>query len=260
MNADAELIHTLRGAIVREYAAEFGYVHQDAAAPSPAPDVNTSGVIPLRHSSPIGIVYGSGYWQGNVLTTAAHVTEGVEGFTGQLVEMVAQRLRVSSSEVRCYRLARPAGTEALFIDGASADAHLIGTRAAVSALKASCPSPADVEASMGWPLNNPVEEVFAPVLLSEGFPAGDQTGAPEKRYLSRYTRLGPVGGLYGFYTSLSRDEALVGDTLGGNSGGRGSLLPDGRHIGPIVRAGPSGGDQYITVIQPLTSEMGLIPA
>lgn len=258
-----DLLNQLREQIVHENAARFGYVQAgqaSVAAPAPQqPVLPSEGVMPLRHQSPIGIVYGSGFWHQQCLITALHVTADLPAFTQQLVDMVANALGVPVSTVGCYRLARPAGTEGLFIDGQFADAHIIGTHAAVQALKSTCPSITQVESLLGWPADNRVETAFAPVALSEGYPAGDQQGEPERRYLSRYTRLGPPGGLYGFYTSLEEERNLTGDTLGGNSGGRFSLLADSRVLGVTVRAGPSG-EQYHTIGQPLTNEMTLLAA
>lgn len=208
------------------------------------------------------IVHGSVFWKVvsgvPVMLTALHNTDSAPDLVRQLLALYEQRN--PRADANCYRLKRPAGTDQFFIDGAYADVHIIGPESAVREMKAECPSIRDFEEHIGWDAGNMIREPSAAVMIGEGYPAGAQSGQPERRHLSPYVRFDRVGGVYGFWSSLSGSEYVAGAVRGGFSGGRASTN-DPRFFGVVVRGGPDfETGREVAGVALLHSDMTLEPA
>lgn len=206
-------------------------------------------VIPLRLLD--GRIYGTAWFTygGKVLVTAWHVSDGSNEAISELLDLIPG--------ATCFRLKRVGMGGSNFIDGDYADVHLIGLKEDVQAFKASCPNELAFEDEMGLDAVAWNKLPSVPVMVADGFPAGDQQGAPERRYLSPSYRIDALGGLYAFWASLSEEMPYSpGAVLGGFSGGRGATK--GGLMGVVVRAALDGTTgREIAVIQPIHNSVVL---
>lgn len=203
-------------------------------------------VAPLRLEN--GLVYGTMHRAApGVMATAWHVTEGLD--ISGLVEEFGPCWRIEQTRM------------ASFHDGQYADAHLFGDPDAVEAFKASCPSIEEVGARLMMQSTNDFYDAPGTSFLAlDGYPAGQLTGAPQRRYFSPYTLLDTPGGLYAGYSSLDPSRYIPGTVIGGYSGGRARWMDqEVGSMGVVVRAGPlPAQDREIAVVQPFHNEMSLI--
>ena len=161
----------------------------------------------------------------------------------------------------CFTLKRSEVDTQFFLDP-TPDVHFFAPDVGiVEEFKKNCPDPDVISRQMGFGNPNDLLADGEPTIITSSHPAGHDDGPPQNRLLSPYyvTNQNSTSGLHTFYSHRADDPSRYGVVVGGNSGGKSSLIDSpSKSIGVLVRAGSDDQRRQFAVVQPFNSNMELV--